>query len=134
MTDHVRLMVKEGYFAGDSELIGSVIWAGVHGVVSLYLAGAVADGGEFERMLAETMRTILTDPNFKGPGDKFDHARFQATLRQFGFSEQRYVADQRKVSLRRQIAGTISAGVEPPKAMMFEENCAGVGNVPPVNE
>jgi peptidyl-prolyl cis-trans isomerase D len=65
---------------------------------------------------AETMRTILSDPNFKGPGDKFDHARFQATLRQFGFSEQRYLADQRKVSLRRQIAGTISAGVEPPKA------------------
>jgi peptidyl-prolyl cis-trans isomerase D len=64
---------------------------------------------------AETMRTIFNDPNFKGPGDKFDPARFQATLRQIGYSEQRYISDQRKVSLRRQIAGTISAGVEPPK-------------------
>jgi AcrR family transcriptional regulator len=60
MTDHVRLMIREGYYQGDPELIGSVIWAGVHGVVSLYLAGAIADGGEFERMLAETMRTITS--------------------------------------------------------------------------
>src|ERR1700730_11792430 len=67
---------------------------------------------------AETMRTIFGDPNFKGAGGKFDPVRFQSTLRQFGFSEQRYVADQRRVSLRRQIAGTISAGIEPPKIMI----------------
>jgi peptidyl-prolyl cis-trans isomerase D len=67
---------------------------------------------------AETMRVIFGDPNFKGGGGAFDPARFQATIRQFGFSEQRYVADQRRVSLRRQIAGTISAGIEPPKALI----------------
>ena len=60
----------------------------------------------------------ISDPNFKGADGKFDPARFQATIRQFGFSEQRYVADQRQVSLRRQIAGTISAGIEPPKVMI----------------
>jgi peptidyl-prolyl cis-trans isomerase D len=65
---------------------------------------------------AETMRVILSDPNFKGVSGNFDPQRFQATIRQFGFTEQRYLADQRKVSLRRQIAGTISAGLEPPKA------------------
>jgi peptidyl-prolyl cis-trans isomerase D len=65
---------------------------------------------------AETMRMIFSDPNFKGVGGAFEPARFQATIRQFGFTEQRYVADQRRVSLRRQIAGTISAGLEPPKA------------------
>jgi len=64
---------------------------------------------------AETMRVILSDPNFKGVSGNFDPQRFQATIRQFGFTEQRYLADQRKVSLRRQIAGTISAGLEPPK-------------------
>jgi peptidyl-prolyl cis-trans isomerase D len=63
----------------------------------------------------ETMRTILSDPNFKNLDGKFDPARFQAVIRQFGFTEQRYIADQRRVSLRRQIAGTISAGLEPPK-------------------
>ena len=67
---------------------------------------------------AETMRMIFNDPNFRGVGGAFDPARFQAVIRQFGFTEQRYVADQRRVSLRRQIAGTISAGLEPPKAMI----------------
>ncbi len=64
---------------------------------------------------AETMRVIFNDPNFKGANGAFYPARFQATIRQFGFTEQRYIADQRKVSLRSQIAGAISAGVEPPK-------------------
>jgi peptidyl-prolyl cis-trans isomerase D len=67
---------------------------------------------------AETMRVILNDPNFKGAAGNFDPARFQAMIRQVGFTEQRYLADQRRVSLRRQIAGTISAGIEPPKTMI----------------
>src|SRR5664279_2277309 len=64
---------------------------------------------------AETMRMVFSDPNFRGVSGNFDPQRFQAVIRQFGFSEQRYVADQRRVSLRRQIAGSISAGLEPPK-------------------
>src|SRR5665213_3067280 len=67
---------------------------------------------------AETKRVIFSDPNFKGANGAFDPVRFEAAIRQFGFSEQRYVADQRRVSLRRQIAGTISAGLEPPKTMI----------------
>ncbi|HMG77318.1 MAG TPA: peptidyl-prolyl cis-trans isomerase, partial [Xanthobacteraceae bacterium] len=67
---------------------------------------------------AETMRMIFGDPNFKGVTGAFDPGRFQATIRQFGFTEPRYIADQRRVSLRRQIAGTISAGLEPPKVMI----------------
>src|SRR5580698_8441390 len=67
---------------------------------------------------AETKRVIMSDPNFKGPSGTFDPARFQSVIRQFGFTEQRYIADQRRVSLRRQIAGTISAGLEPPKTMI----------------
>src|SRR3984957_14908754 len=67
---------------------------------------------------AETMRMIFSDPNFKGVDGAFDPRRFQAMIRQFGYSEQRYVADQRRVSLRRQIAGTITAGLEPPKTQI----------------
>jgi peptidyl-prolyl cis-trans isomerase D len=67
---------------------------------------------------AETMRVIFNDPNFKGVNGNFDPQRFQAVIRQIGFTEQRYLADQRKVSLRRQIAGAISAGLEPSKATM----------------
>ncbi|WP_407174652.1 SurA N-terminal domain-containing protein [Bradyrhizobium sp. STM 3562] len=67
---------------------------------------------------AETMRVIFSDPNFKGVGGAFDPQRFQAIIRQFGFTEARYIADQKKVSLRRQIAGTLSAGLEPSKTLM----------------
>jgi peptidyl-prolyl cis-trans isomerase D len=67
---------------------------------------------------AETMRMIYNDPNFRGVGGAFDPGRFQATIRQFGFTEQRYIADQRRLSLRRQIAGTIAAGLEPPKVLI----------------
>src|SRR3984893_8495977 len=67
---------------------------------------------------AETMRLIFSDPNFKGLNGNFDPNRFQATIRQFGFTEQRYIADQRRVSLRRQIAGTVSAGLEPAKVLI----------------
>ena len=62
---------------------------------------------------AETVRMIHNDPNFKSLG-----GRFQAAIRQFGYTEQRYVAEQRRVSLRRQIAGTVSAGFEPPKVLV----------------
>ncbi|MBX9647362.1 MAG: SurA N-terminal domain-containing protein, partial [Xanthobacteraceae bacterium] len=67
---------------------------------------------------AETMRMIYSDPNFKGLNGQFDPARFQGAIRQFGYTEQRYLAEQRRVGLRRQIAGTISAGLEPPKLMV----------------
>jgi peptidyl-prolyl cis-trans isomerase D len=67
---------------------------------------------------AETMRMIFNDPNFKGLSGSFEPARFQSTIRQFGYTEQRYIADQRRVSLRRQIAGTVSAGLEPPKILI----------------
>ncbi len=66
----------------------------------------------------ETMRMIFNDPNFKGVNGAFDPARFQTVIRQFGYSEQRFIAEQRRVSLRRQIAGTIGAGIEPPKVLM----------------
>jgi peptidyl-prolyl cis-trans isomerase D len=67
---------------------------------------------------AEVVRMVHNDPNFKGIGGQFDPGRFQSVLRQFGYSEQRYLAEQKKVSLRRQIAGTISAGLEPPKVLI----------------
>jgi peptidyl-prolyl cis-trans isomerase D len=67
---------------------------------------------------AETMRSIYNDPNFKGLNGQFEPQRFQSVIRQFGYTEQRYLAEQRRVGLRRQIAGTIGAGVEPPKTLI----------------
>ncbi len=67
---------------------------------------------------AETMRVILADPNFKGMNGQFDPARFQAVIRQFGYTEAHYLADQRKVSLRRQLTGTLAAGLAPSSTLM----------------
>ncbi|ETR75283.1 peptidyl-prolyl cis-trans isomerase [Afipia sp. P52-10] len=67
---------------------------------------------------ADIVRTIQSDPNFAGVTGKFDPQRFAQLIRQFGYNEQRYIAEQRKVSLRRQIANTISSGIEPPKALL----------------
>jgi peptidyl-prolyl cis-trans isomerase D len=66
----------------------------------------------------ETMRLIFSDPNFRGVNGTFDPARFQALIRQLGYSEQRFLAEQRRASLRRQIAGTIAAGVETQKVLL----------------
>lgn len=63
-------------------------------------------------------QVIMNDPNFKGVNGTFDPSRFQGLIRNFGYTEQRYVSEQRKVSLRRQITGTIGAGLEPAKAMI----------------
>jgi peptidyl-prolyl cis-trans isomerase D len=67
---------------------------------------------------AEVLRTIYNDPNFKGLNNQFDPQRFQSTIRNVGYTEGRYIAEQRRVGLRRQIAGTVSAGIEPPKPMI----------------
>jgi peptidyl-prolyl cis-trans isomerase D len=67
---------------------------------------------------ADVVRTISTDPNFKGLDGNFDAARFAATIRQFGYTEQKYVAEQRRISLRRQITGTIAGGIEPTKTQL----------------
>src|SRR6201986_116538 len=67
---------------------------------------------------AETLRVIMSDPNFKGMNGTFDPQRFQAIIRQYGYSEQRYLADQKRVSLRRQLAGTINAGLSPSNTVM----------------
>ena len=65
LTGHVRRMEREGLFHGDPELIGPVLWSGLHGVVTLYLCGALAEA-EFERTLGEVMR-VLTGAYRKRP-------------------------------------------------------------------
>jgi peptidyl-prolyl cis-trans isomerase D len=67
---------------------------------------------------AETTRTIFSDPNFKGVNGAFDPQRFQAITRQLGFTEARYLAEQRRVLLRRQLAGSISAGFIPSNTLV----------------
>ncbi|HLJ00619.1 MAG TPA: SurA N-terminal domain-containing protein [Bradyrhizobium sp.] len=71
-----------------------------------------------EQSPEEILRVIFNDPSFKGVNGAFDPGRFQNVIRQLGFSEQRFLAEQRRISLRRQIAGTIAAGLEPSTVLL----------------
>src|SRR5260370_1004076 len=65
---------------------------------------------------AEVVKQITSDPAFRGFTGEFDHATFLQRIRDIGYSEQRFVFEQRQTTLRRQIAEAVGAGVAPPKA------------------
>ncbi|MGH6665579.1 MAG: SurA N-terminal domain-containing protein, partial [Pseudolabrys sp.] len=62
----------------------------------------------------EIASRITGDPNFRGPNGQFDRARFAAAIRDAGFTEGRFVEEQRRVMLRRQIALSISGDMHVP--------------------
>jgi AcrR family transcriptional regulator len=55
MREHARLMIEDGAYEGDPDMIGEVFWAALHGVAALYLAGKLAD---LERIASETVRVL----------------------------------------------------------------------------
>ena len=65
---------------------------------------------------AEIARRIRLDPTFRGPNGQFDRPLFEAILRQNGYTEARYVAEQRRGMLRAQLANTIVGPPIAPKA------------------
>jgi peptidyl-prolyl cis-trans isomerase D len=67
---------------------------------------------------AEIAKRITSDSNFRGATGQFDRARFEQLLRQAGYNEARYVAEQRRVSLRRQIVDTVAGELAPPKTAL----------------
>src|SRR5919204_3900971 len=66
---------------------------------------------------AEVARRIREDPTFRGFTGQFDRGRFEAIIRSAGYTEARYAAEQRRVSLRRQLAETVTGEVPPLKTM-----------------
>ena len=58
MIDHVRLMVEGGYYEGDPALIGHVMWATLHGVVALHLAGKLPGRPDFVSLRDEALRAL----------------------------------------------------------------------------
>jgi peptidyl-prolyl cis-trans isomerase D len=71
---------------------------------------------------AEVSKQIMADPSFLGPNGQFDRFRFEATIRNAGYTEPRFVAEQRRRLLRRELAGTISTGLSAPKALVDAVN------------
>lgn len=64
----------------------------------------------------DVSKRIMQDPAFAGIAGSFDRSRFEQTIRQAGYTEPRFVAEQRKVSLRRQIVGALTAMTGVPAA------------------
>ena len=65
---------------------------------------------------AEIARRITTQPGFQTPTGAFDAVRFQQAIRQAGYTEQRFVAEQRRSTVRAQLSGTIMGGPLVPQA------------------
>jgi peptidyl-prolyl cis-trans isomerase D len=66
---------------------------------------------------ADIAKEIRKDDSFKGPDGKFDKARFDAILRDNGFSEARFVSEQRAIDLRQYVSDAVISGIEVPKLM-----------------
>src|SRR6266566_2240445 len=67
---------------------------------------------------AEVAKLITNDPAFRGPNGEFNRFLFEQIIRNAGYTEARFVAEQRRQALRRELAGTIAAGLEAPKALV----------------
>jgi peptidyl-prolyl cis-trans isomerase D len=67
---------------------------------------------------SEIVRRVKEDPTFHGPGGKFDRVRFEALLRNAGYSEQRFTTEQRRLILRRQIIESAAGNLPVPKAWL----------------
>jgi len=71
---------------------------------------------------ADIAQRITSDPAFFGPNGQFDRLRFEQVIRNAGFSETRFVEEQRRVLLRRQIAQTISGELKVPDTTVTSIN------------
>jgi peptidyl-prolyl cis-trans isomerase D len=65
---------------------------------------------------AEIAKRITSDPSFRGPTGQFDRARFEQLIRDAGYSEARFVEEQRRLLLRRQIAQSFAGELHIPVA------------------
>src|SRR5499427_6694429 len=63
---------------------------------------------------ADLAKRITADPSFRGPSGQFDRSRFEQLIRQAGFTEARFVDDQRRAQLRRQIAQSVGGEMKVP--------------------
>jgi peptidyl-prolyl cis-trans isomerase D len=71
---------------------------------------------------AEIIRRVTTNPAFLTPSGQFDRPRFEQILRQNGFTEARFMAEERRQMLRRQLGGTVVGGANVPKLLLEAVN------------
>src|SRR5215468_285187 len=71
---------------------------------------------------AEVAKQITKDPTFQGLNGQFDRSRFEQIIRNAGYTEARFVAEQRRQLLRRELAGTIASGLSVPRTLVEAAN------------
>jgi peptidyl-prolyl cis-trans isomerase D len=71
---------------------------------------------------AEIAKRITSDPSFRGPSGQFDRTRFEQIIRQAGFTESRFIEEQRRSILRRQIAQSITGDLTVPSTALAAVN------------
>jgi peptidyl-prolyl cis-trans isomerase D len=67
---------------------------------------------------AEVSQRIVSNPAFQNQQGQFDRARFEDAMRNAGFNEKRFVAEQRNLTLRRQIIDSVSGNIPLPNAWL----------------
>ena len=70
---------------------------------------------------ADVVQHVTADPVFQNNG-KFDRVRFELLLRNVGYSEQRFLSEQRRIMLRRQIVDSLAGDLPVPKAWLEAVN------------
>jgi len=71
---------------------------------------------------ADIVQRLTADPAFRTPTGQFDRLRFAELLRSAGYTEQRFIAEQRRSMLRRQIIDSFSGELPVPKAWLDAAN------------
>jgi peptidyl-prolyl cis-trans isomerase D len=71
---------------------------------------------------AEISRRITSDPSFLGANGQFDRTRFEQLIRNAGFTEPRYVDQQRRDTLRRQIVQSVIGEMKVPTTALSAIN------------
>lgn len=60
MSRYVRLLVEEGGLDADPVVLGHLFWAGMHGLISLHMAGQLRpDAPDFETLRREMVRSLV---------------------------------------------------------------------------
>ena len=71
---------------------------------------------------AEIEKRITSDPSFRGANGQFDRQRFEQIIRQAGFSESRFIEEQRRSMLRRQLAQSVTGDLKVPATALAALN------------
>jgi peptidyl-prolyl cis-trans isomerase D len=71
---------------------------------------------------AEIAKRITADPSFRGANGQFDRQRFEQVIRQAGFTESRFIEEQRRSMLRRQLAQSIIGDLKVPATALATLN------------